>query len=94
MSPAEASIEVEIEDVFSVTDRGVFVGARVLQPDTAFALGEKPTLAGLPVERWLAQPRKLSSNGNVRLDYFVFKLVSSDDRHALKVGQRAVLASG
>ena len=85
------AIDIEIEETFAVSGRGVFVSVRLLNPDPVFTMSETPTLGEVPIERWLDVPRKLDANGMARFDYVIFKLVSPADRVNLQPGQRTVL---
>lgn len=84
-------IEVEIEQRFRVTGRGVFVSLRFVDDTTDLVLPENPTLAGVPIERWIAQPRQLGLDGFPRTDIFIVKLVDPAGEGLIHLG-RAVIA--
>ena len=81
----------EIEQVFAVTGRGVFVMVRLLEAKSSFTLSERPILGKVAIERWFDIPRKLNSDGTPRTDYFVFKLLRAEDRATLQAGDRVAL---
>jgi hypothetical protein len=84
-------ITFRIEQTFSVADRGIFVGARLLSGNTDFILTDSATLAGYRIEPWVDIPRKLGANGLQELDFFVFKLRDTADRDKIQAGQLAEL---
>lgn len=53
----------------------------------SFALGPKPVLDGIPIDRRVSQPRALRPDGTPDLEVFVFELVHRADLAKLTVGQ-------
>lgn len=51
-----------------------------------FALSESPELGGIPVMRFLSQPRITKPDGSMDLSVFRFQLVSGNDLAKLRVG--------
>ena len=65
---------------------GAIVLARRITP-SEFALPEHPTLGGVPIARWISQPRSLKPDGTPDLNVFAFHLVTASDVARLPVGQ-------
>jgi hypothetical protein len=84
--------EFLIEGVSHVAGQGVFVFARHVSGTLGFTFGPNATLAGLPIEREVNQPRKLSPTGQPDLELFAFKLKNVDDGGRLVIGHTARLS--
>ena len=87
-----ARIPFEVENIVTITGRGVFVVARWLGPDDFENLREA-TLGGCPIEPWTEVPRSLDSDGNIRLDLFAFMLRRGEDQTRFVKGQRVELVT-
>jgi hypothetical protein len=83
----EDQFTFRIEQTFSVAGRGTFVATRLVSGGVDFTLSAAAILAGCGIEPWLDMPRKVGSDGQQELDYFVFKLREPADRHKLRPGQ-------
>jgi hypothetical protein len=62
-------ITFRIEQTFSVADRGIFVGARLLSGSTCFILTDSATLAGYRIEPWMDIPREVGSERATRVGF-------------------------
>lgn len=51
-----------------------------------FTLPESPLLGGVPIRRWISQPRALKSDGSPDLSVFAFTFASSSGAGSLCVG--------
>lgn len=76
-------IKVEIENVFSITNRGKYVAVRLLDPSQNFFLGKKSFLNGIELTDFFDMPRALDKNGNQRLDFYIIKLKNEEDADKL-----------
>lgn len=79
-----------IEFRFPSTRRPAVVFARALEPGN-FALGPRPTLGGVRIQRAVTQPRALRPDGSPDLDLYGFALESRADIIALEVGAEVLL---
>lgn len=78
-------IYLEIEGVFSVTNRGVFVMAKQIDPALNFYVTEKSFLGGIELEKFLDVPRSIDENGKQRC-IVALKLKNPEDKEKLAVG--------
>ena len=88
------AILLEIENLFKITNRGVFVGLRLIDPDLNFYITEKSFLGGVELAKFLEIPRSIDSNGNQRRDIVVFQLKNQDDAGKLIQGSIVELVNG
>jgi len=51
-----------------------------------FALADSSFLGGVPIRRWLSQPRKIKPDGSPDFSVFAFVLASGSDADRLHVG--------
>lgn len=58
-----------------------------------FSLPKTPLLGGVPIRRWISQPRKLKPDGSPDLSVFAFTLASRCDAGCLRVGDVVELTS-
>lgn len=65
--------------------RDAYVLVRQVDPGD-FALADNPLLGGVPIRRWLSQPRKIKSDGSQDFSVFAFVLASGSDADRLHVG--------
>jgi hypothetical protein len=56
-----------------------------------FVLTDVSTLAGVPIRKWIDQPRKLKDDGTQDKDVFVFALQTTGDAHKISVGSMVEL---
>jgi hypothetical protein len=80
------SIEVEIENVFSITNRGKFVAVRLIDPVQDFCLNNASFSNGVELENVFDMPRALDKNGNQRLDLIIIQLKNESDAEKLIPG--------
>ena len=52
-----------------------------------FSLSESPMLGGVPIKRYVSQPRSITPDGKPDLSQFSFVLSSANDLPKLGVGQ-------
>lgn len=60
-------------------------------PPNNFVLTDVSTLAGVPIRKWVVQPRKLKEDGTQDKDVFVFALQNARDACKVSVGSVAEL---
>ena len=72
-------IQVEIENVFTISNRGKFVAIRFIEHDQNFSFNKKLFLNGLELTSVFDMPRALDKNGNQRLDLFIIQLKNPED---------------
>ena len=74
-----AQIPFEVENVVTISGRGVYVLSRCLGSPT-FGTLAGASLGGCAIEPWTDMSRSLSSDGDSRVDLFAFVL--RDPHHA------------
>lgn len=79
----------QIEFILKIKGR-VYVLTHYLGKE-AFTLSCSSTLGGVPLECWLAQPRKIKPSGTLDTDAFVFALKDGVDETKMQVGQEVEL---
>jgi hypothetical protein len=77
------SIQVEIENIFTVTNRGKFVAVRLIDPKATFSVERKAFLNGVELTNYLDMPRALDKQGNQRQDLFCLQLKNPHDAEKL-----------
>ena len=77
------SIKVEIESVFTITNRGKYVALRLIDPSQNFFLGKKSFLNRVELTEVFDMPRALDKNGNQRFDLYVIQLKNAEDADKL-----------
>jgi len=88
------AILLEIESVFKITNRGMFVGLRLIDPELNFHITENSFLGGVKLAQFLEIPRSIDSNGNQRRDIVVLQLKNQDDAGKLIPGTIVELTTG
>lgn len=75
-------IQLEIEGVFNVMNRGCFVIARILEPKANFYVTKKSFLGGVELAEYLDIPRSVDENGKQR-NVVAFQLKYPQDAEKL-----------
>lgn len=88
------SVQLEIESVFKITNRGYFVLARQLTPGQNFVVTDKSFLGGVELTKYLDIPRATNDKGEQRLDLFAFHLKNDEDNNKLKPNTVVELTPG
>ena len=78
------AVQLEIESVFKITNRGYFVLARQLTPGQNFVVTDKSFLGGVELTKYLDIPRATDDKGEQRYDLFAFHLRNDEDNDKLK----------
>lgn len=88
------SVRFEVDSPVTITGRGVFVFARLLDADALFNVPQGSMLGGVAIHNWLEIPRVTDEKGNQRLDVFAFHLIDTGMKGAFKKGQVVELVPG
>lgn len=80
------AIKLEIESLFTVTNRGCFVIVRTIDPQANFYVTDKSFLGGVELAKYLDIPRALDENRNQRQDIVALQLKNQSDRDKLSKG--------
>lgn len=78
------AVQLEIESVFNITNRGYFVLAKQLTPGQNFVVTNKSFLGGIELTKYLDIPRATDDKGEQRYDLFAFHLKNDEDNNKLK----------
>lgn len=77
-------MKFQVEYIFEY--QHVYILARSLERQ-GFSLSATSTLGGVPIQRWVDQPRKLHPDGTPDLDVYAFVLQHNDDKTEFVVNQ-------
>jgi hypothetical protein len=78
-------VKLEIEGIFKVTDRGLFVIAKRLEPKVNFYITKKSFLGGVELMEFLDIPRSIDENGEQR-DVVALQIKNTEDASRLIKG--------
>lgn len=78
-------VSFQIQHCFTISSRGEFVLARMLEPGKEFYVPRRSFLGGVELEKFMEIPRILDKNGRQRYDLFAFQLKNARDRSFLTI---------
>jgi len=76
----------KIENIFTVTERGKFIGVRQMDEEKGWSIEKGSKLADFELKVYFDVPRKLDKNGNLETGFYMMKLKYEEDYDKIKEG--------
>ena len=88
------AVKFQIDATFTITGRGAFVAAKVINHEKSFYVPKSSTLGGLEIKDYISQPRAVNGKGKIRLNIYIFQLKFKREIDQITVGNIVELIPG